>query len=304
MSDQPEPIYIPPFAHVRLVECRDFMHLAPVPAYREFFAYGKKKARDVTFETAAGQTELIWPDCAEDEEVWAVCQWVRYEDGHHEEGTVKYLREPASEADAKKAMEELSGFYSLSRDDLISLAKCLEPSEENDCYIESRYPNYQFPPKGPNSIEAHDVYQARLKALAGLHPKTVALIRKADAVEDLREREKLGREAVQAYFAELAHDWTEDEVLAWQRTNPLGTAWMCEFAHVLNAQQRTIDPINYELAFNWLRRKYNLLTAKELAISVSIATGSSASAGALKKTRERLGLTTKRSPGPKPNSDQ
>ena len=164
------------------------MALSPVIAYREFFAYGKKKARDVTFETEDGRTELIWPDCAEDEEVWAVCQWVRYEDGHQEEGTVRYLREPASEADAKKAMEDLSGFYRLSKDELISLANCLEPSEENDSYIESRYPNYQFTPKGPNSIDAHDVYQARLRTLAGLHPKTIALIQKADAVEEPLER--------------------------------------------------------------------------------------------------------------------
>ena len=109
-------------------------------------------------------------------------------------------------------------------------------------------------------------------------------------------------QAVQAYFAELAHDWTEDEVLAWQRSNPVGTEWLCEFASVFQEPKRELDPINHELAFNWLRRKYNLLTAEELSDSILMATLQRVTPGALKKRRERLGLTSNRRPGPPPNS--
>jgi len=112
MSEEQETNYIPPFAKVSLVECRDRIALAPVPAYREFFAYGKKKAREVTFEKENGEKELFWEDCTEDEEVWAVVQWIRFEDGHQEEGTVKYMRAPATEEDARKAMEDMARFDS------------------------------------------------------------------------------------------------------------------------------------------------------------------------------------------------
>lgn len=32
--------YIPSFANVRLLECRDYIALTPIPSYREFFSYG------------------------------------------------------------------------------------------------------------------------------------------------------------------------------------------------------------------------------------------------------------------------
>lgn len=304
MSDKAGTIYIPPFANVRLIECRDYMALAPVAAYREFFAYGKKKAREVTFENEKGEQELFWDSCTEDEEVWAIVQWRRYEDGHEEPGSMAHLRAPATEEDARERMEDMSRFYSMSKEELLDLSKCFAATEDDFAYIESRYPNYQSPPTGLNKTDEHDLYQARLKVLAGLHPKTVELIRKADAITDPAKRAKHEREAVQAYYAELAHYWAEDEVLAWQRSNPIGTEWMCEFARVFQEPQREIDPINYELAFNWLRRKYNLLTAEELSDSILVATLQRLMPGALKKRRERLGLTTKRPPGPPPKDSQ
>ena len=84
----------------------------------------------------------------------------------------------------------------------------------------------------------------------------------------------------------------------------IGTSWMCEFARVIQEPKREVDDINYELAFNWLRRKYNLLTAEELSDSILVATLQRLMPGALKKRRERLGLTTKRQPGPRPNSEE
>jgi hypothetical protein len=249
--------------------------------------------------------EPFWGDCAPEEEVWAVVQWIRYEDGHEEKGSVSYLRSPpATEKDARMKMLEMERFYGTSKEELLALNECFESTEEDYAYIESRYPNYQSPPSDPNAIDEYDVYQARLRVLAGLHPKTVELIKQADAAQDLVKRQKLEREAVQAYFAELAHYWTEEEVLAWQRGNPVGTEWICEFATVFREPRREIDPINHELAFNWLRSKYNLLTAEELSDAMLVMVGQRVMPATLKKRRERLGLTTKRPPGPPPKSCQ
>lgn len=210
--------YIPPFANVRLIECRDYIALAPVPSYREFFAYGKKKARDVRVDPDDPTSELFWDDCTEDEEVWAVMQWIRYEDGHEEQGSITHLRAPLTEEDARNAMRRMSEFYSMSKDELLALTECFKATEDDLAYIESRYPNYQPPPTGPGETDLHDLYQARLKVLAGLHPKTVELIKQADATKDATARQKLERDAVASYYAELAHHWTEDDVLAWQRS--------------------------------------------------------------------------------------
>jgi hypothetical protein len=298
-------LYIPRFAGVRLYECRDRITLVPVASFREFFAYGKVKASEARIELEGGTTEPFWTDAAPEEEAWAVVQWVRFEDGHEEKGSVCYLRSPpATEADARKKMLEMEGFYGMSKDDLLALTGCFEATEEDHAYIESRYPNYQFPPSGPNAIEEYDVYQARLKVLAGLQPKTVALIKQADETREPVKRQKMEREAVQAYFAELAHYWTEDEVLAWQRSNPVGTEWMCEFASVFREPRREVDPIKHELALNWLRRNYNLLTAEELSDAILVMTGQRLTPDALKKRRERLGLTTKRPPGPPPKAGE
>ena len=57
MEKEPESIYIPPFANVRLIECRDFMALTPVVAYREFYGYGKIEVRDISRE---GIGQLSW----------------------------------------------------------------------------------------------------------------------------------------------------------------------------------------------------------------------------------------------------
>ena len=187
---------------------------------------------------------------------------------------------------------------------VVGLVKCFAATDADYAYIESRYPNYQSPPSDPTALDELDVYQARLKMLAGLHPKTVELMKRADETQDPQKRKEIQRETVQAYYAELAHFWTEEEVLAWQRHNPIGTEWMREFVHVFEEPEKVIDPIKYELAFNWLRRKYNLLTAEELSDSVLKATLQRVMPGTLKKIRERLGLTSKRNPGPKPSPNQ
>jgi hypothetical protein len=303
MNAMTQPLYIPPFAGVRLYECRDRITLVPVPSCREFFAYGKVKASEAIIDLEDGTTEPFWADAPAEEEVWAVVQWARYEDGHQEKGSARYLRSPpATEEDARRAMREMERFYATSKEDLLALSECFKATEEDYAYIESRYPNYQFPPSDAHAIQEYDVYQARLKVLAGLQPKTVALIKQADETKDPAKRRKIEREAVQAYFAELAHYWTEEEVLAWQRSNPVGTEWMCEFASVFQEPRREIEPIKHELALNWLRRKYNLLTAEELSDAVLVMTGQRLTPEALKKRRERLGLTTKRPPGPPPKA--
>ena len=176
----------------------------------------------------------------------------------------------------------------MSKKDLIALSQLFAASEDDLAYIENRFPNVKYGPPDSKSIKDNDLYQARLRVFAGMQPKTVELINRADEAEDPNDREKFEREAIQAYFAEMAHQWTEDDVLAWQRSNPVGTEWMCEFAQVFKEPAKEIDPINYEIALNWLRKKYNLLTAEELSDAILVRTGQRIMPGTLKKRRERL----------------
>jgi hypothetical protein len=81
-------------------------------------------------------------------------------------------------------------------------------------------------------------------------------------------------------------------------------SWMRELARVFDNPRRTIDPVNYELALNWLREKYNEQTEKELSESIFKKILRWLTPAAIKKRRERLGLTSKRPPGPRPNSDR
>jgi len=84
---------------------------------------------------------------------------------------------------------------------------------------------------------------------------------------------------------------------------------MCEFAAVMGKPRKQLDPINHELALNWLRQKYNQLTIPELRDSIFqrvwkwLAPGFKMTSDFIKTRRDRLGLTGKRPPGPRAKSD-
>jgi hypothetical protein len=303
MSQPLGKLYIPPFSGVRLVECREHFQIVPVPAVKVMHGYGKIKASQATMDYDDPKSEPIWDDLGLDEEVWAVMEWYQFEDGNQVPGSMCFLRPECTEDQVKKRMEDLKRFSSLTREDLLQLTQIFEAKEEDFQYIEDRHPNYQDEPD-PSDTEKYDVYHARLKVMSDLQPKTVELIKIANATKDPVKRQIVEREAVQSYFAELAaHYFTEDEIKAWQRSNPIGTGWMCEFGAVMREPRRQLDPINHELALNWLRQNYNRMTAKELCNSIFarfwkwLVPGFQMTADFIKKRRERLGLTTKRKPG-------
>jgi len=293
---------IPPFDCVSLVEYRDRIELTPIYWYREFVGLGRYKAKEVG-PHPGDELHPFYNAVMGDNEIWVVASWRRFEDGREEAINIHYLDPQATEEQARKVFGETDSFLNLGKKELLELSKCFEATEEDLAYIEDRFPEGIVGPPNSNSIDEYDLYQARLKVMAGMQPKTVNLIREAEGIQDPEKREQIERQAVQAYFAEMAQAWTEDLVLEWQRSNPLGTEWMCEFARVMNEPERRIDPINYELARNWLKRKYNLMTADELSDAILIATGQRVMPATLKKRRERLGLTTERQPGPRPNSE-
>jgi hypothetical protein len=305
MSQPSGKLYVPPFSGVRLIECREHFQLVPVPAMKVMHGYGKIKASKATIDPDDPKAEPIWDDLSPDEDVWVVMEWYQFEDGKQVPGDMCFTRPECTEDQIIKRMEDMKGFSSLTREDLLGLTQCFEAKEEDYQYIEDKQPNYQDEPD-PNDTEKYDVYHARLKVMADLQPKTVELIKIYNCTKDPVKRQQLGFELVQSYFAELAHYWTEDEVLAWQRTNPVGTGWMCEFGDVMREPRRTLDPVNHELALNWLRENYNRMTAGVLADSIFkkiwkwLAPGFKMTADFIKKRRERLGLTTKRPPGPPP----
>jgi hypothetical protein len=91
---------------------------------------------------------------------------------------------------------------------------------------------------------------------------------------------------------------------AWQRSNPIGTEWITEFTKTLHRPKRKLNPVDHSLALHWLRKGYNLLTEKELSRAVYKVTGKRLTPAAIKKRRERLGLTTKRPTGPRQRTEK
>jgi hypothetical protein len=144
---------------------------------------------------------------------------------------------------------------------------------------------------------------ARFKVLSVILPKTVELAEKAEQIANDESRQELEKESLEAYFAENAPGWWPMVFKAWQHLNPIGLKWM-QWLYVWNSRQmkrrKEINDVDYELAFNWRWKRYYSLTAEQLRDEIQKETKQSLSPEAIKKRRERLGLTTQRPPGPPP----
>ena len=294
-----KPIYIPPFAAVRLVECWDHFELVFVPEMKIMYGYGRIKANQASTDFDDPKAEpmsSVWDDLTADTEIWCAMRWYEFQDGHKENSDMCYMRPDYTEVEVKKRVAELQRFYSIGPEDARMFLQCYQAKPEDYDFVDDNWPKYQSAPE-PNKTDEYDVYHARLKVLSELSPKTIELLELVGAIKDEDQRKYIEREMVQAYFAELAHYFTEDEILAWHKNNPTGTGWMCEFAEVMGKPRRTISPVNYELALNWLRAKYNEMTEKQLSNSIFQRLWIWLKPAAIKKRRERLGLTTKRKPG-------
>ena len=293
---------IPPFAGVRLVEYRERIEMVAVYRYREIVGLGRCKADKVGPQVGDPMFPLFNAIMG-DREIWVIVHWRRYEDGQEEAVNSQHLDPEATEEEARKSFETMIEFLGLGKKELEGVAKCFKAQYDELAYVENRFPDWPDPPD-KKLIDESDLYKARLKVLGGMLPRTATLMEEAYRTEDPGKREEIERQVVQSYFVELAHYWKEDEVLAWLRGNPLGTESILEFARVRQRAKLELDRVNYELVLNWLRRKYNLLTAKELSDTIFETTGERFSPEAIQKRRERLGLTTKREPGPPPRESQ
>lgn len=299
-----KPIYIPPFSSVRLVECCDHYELVFVPEMKIIYGYGKIKGSRALSDfgdPASEPMSSIWDDLNPDTEIWCVLRWYEFQDGHKEYTNSIFIRPESTEAEVKDRLEELKRVYNISPEQARMILQFYRAKQEDYDYVDATWPNYQSEPAS-NKVDEYDVYHARLKVLSELSPKTIELLKIANVIKDPSKRNYVERDMVQSYFAELAHYVTEDEILAWQKNNPLGTGWLCEFAEVMKKPRRTISPVNYELALNWLRSKYNQMTENELSLSILQKLLIWLAPKAMKKRRERLGLTTKRPAGPRPTS--
>ncbi len=154
-------------------------------------------------------------------------------------------------------------------------------------------------PKGDTDHE--DVYKARLKVLSPVSPRTVEIFTQSINVTDPAERDRLQREAVQAYFADTVKNMSNEEFKAWQKSNPLDKKWFPETADSMKAPVEVVDPVNSELALNWIKRGYNEMKPDALAEIIYKVTGKEITPVAIRKRHYRdLGLMTKRTAGAKP----
>jgi len=307
----------PPYTDVKLVEFSDRLELCPVGWYRDRLGLGKYKADKVGFEPHE-KMFAKWNEIMGSNEIWVVVHWMVFSDESDKVDHAIFCRPGTTLEDAKKVFEEMEKFLDSSEPDketrpgLIKFYNHLRTvapygvwithgdageSEEETRYTSAIVHSYS----DQKTTETRAVYQARLKVLAGMGPKTVALMHNAEEAKDDSERTKLEREAVQAFFAEVATYWTEEMLMAWQRNNPLGSKWLCEFGKVMEAPERRLDPVEHELALNWLHRGYNLMTENELSDAIFKTNGQRIKPNTLKKKRAKLGLPG-RPFGPRPKS--
>ncbi len=146
----------------------------------------------------------------------------------------------------------------------------------------------------PSSVAAEDLDAAQWKVLSRAFPGTVRLLMKAkDAVSD-RVRADLHRQAVAQYKADafavsgILFDGVAD------------AATRRRMRAALRRKPKWFDAVDYELALNWMRERYNAMTSAELAEAIHKVTGKRLASEAVKKRRERLGLVTTRHTGPRP----
>jgi hypothetical protein len=183
-----KPIYIPPYSGVRLIECRDHFRLVPVPDVRTVYGYGKIKASRATCNPEDPESGQVWPDLAPDSEVWAVMQWFIYKDGHQEPGDITFLNPECDEDRVRASMDKMAQMNEMTREEALSLLKCHVASEEDHEFVENKFPNYQSEPD-PKNTDEYDLYHARLKVMSELQPKTVELLKLANATKDPVQRE-------------------------------------------------------------------------------------------------------------------
>ena len=190
-----------------------------------------------------------------------------------------HMTKKAAHAEYKK------GIDLWEKTDLEALSACFEP-ELKPVVLPAR------------DVDGQDLFKARLEVFRPVAANVVRIFSQSLGVEDPAERERLQHEAVQAYVADLAAGLTDEEFGAWQEKNPLDKKWIEVLAKNLRRRQKALDPINYELALNWINRRYNEMEPKDLAEVIYQVTGQQLSPVAIRKRYYRkLGLMTKRKPG-------
>lgn len=308
---------IPPFSGVRLCEFSGGIGLTPIGWFRSSAAYGRFQSDKVGLGDDPGHPEHEkWKAVMGSNEIWVIVNWMVFDDDSETVEHAVYCSPDTSQDDARKLYEALCDYIESESPDrgtkagvenlsgrLVNAAlgvkfflyrrdlDHLDDAPENGSAIIHNFSNQKTP-------EARELYQARLKALAGVQPKTAALIWESEQMRDDPQRRKLEREAVEAYFAEVGTYWPNETIKEWQRHNPVGVKWLEEFVKLLKSPERILDPVNHEIVLNWLRRGYNLMTENELAEAIFKTTGQMVKPNTLKKKRAGLGLSG-RGPGPR-----
>lgn len=248
------------------------------------------------------------------EETWQVQVW-EYAEGYNSK-TPTWMMTFDPETTYEEAQEKAKGVTKMygNWEETEQLAQSFRPADAR-ISLPPQKPPMGLAKENPQlAVELNREYEihreertARLVVLSVILPKTVELVAQAEATTDAAMREELENESLEAYFAENAPGWSPLIFKAWQHLNPIAFKWM-QWLYVWNSRQmkkrKEINAVDYELAFNWRWKGYFLLTAEQLRDEVQKETKQLFSPEAIKKRRERLGLTTQRPPGPPPKSER
>jgi hypothetical protein len=246
------------------------------------------------------------------EETWQVQVW-EYAEGYDSE-TPTWMITFDPETTYEEAQREANKVREMYGDweNAEQMAQFFRPAEPRISLLPIKPPvdvareNPQLAVELNREYEIHrEERAARFRVLSVILPKTVELAERAEQTPDAEIRRQLEAESLEAYFAENAPGWSPFIFKAWQHLNPIGLKWM-QWLYIWNSRQmkrrKEINVADYEMAFNWRWKQYYQLTAEELRDAVKNETRQLLNVEALKKRRERLGLTTQRPTGPPPKS--
>jgi hypothetical protein len=110
----------PPFTGVTLVEYRDRFEFTPIYWVREFVGLDRFKAKKIEPQPGEPLHELYSAVMGE-HEIWVVARWNQYEDGREEAMSLECLDPEATEAEARKAYDDMVRFQALEVEPLVGI---------------------------------------------------------------------------------------------------------------------------------------------------------------------------------------
>jgi hypothetical protein len=212
--------------------------------------------------------------------------WVVEECDFHKDKSLKRINSQRPCKTEAEAIELFKRMADEMREQGLKNKALLEAAEQNNA-----------------SIEQNDLAQARLKVMREHYPKTFKAM---DALAQTPPEAKPGamEDLFRAYALDLVrlHKPANLGEISPFNSLPGDTSFILDLAKAHNAKS-PFDAVNQEIAAQWLSAGYDKMNLAEYTRAINVKTDAKLTPDAMEKRRyTKLGLMTKKKPGPPPKS--